>query len=441
MRLRVAQTGRSLSGRLQPPGDKSLTHRALILGTLAQGDSHFEAPLDAADTRATLAVMNALGGQARMDGGQLAVKGLGLHGLKPPQQVLDCGNSGTAMRLLAGVLAAQPFASSLTGDESLRQRPMNRIIEPLRRMGAQIAGHEGLPPLRIHPADGKLQAAVYELPIASAQVKSCLMLAGLYADGETCLSEPGLSRDHTERMLSAMGVAMDYGKGRLRMQPPPAGGLQPLKGRIPADPSSAAFTAAAAALIPGSRVVLENVGLNPTRSALFEALTRMGFDVAVEQRPEQLGEPVAQLEIKGATPDRQGCAGIDLAPAWVPRMIDELPLLMAVATQVPGITRIRQAAELRHKESDRIEAMGAGLRRLGAEVTEYADGIDVSGGELHSALVDARGDHRIAMSFAVLGLCVPGGVEIRDVDNIVTSYPEFVSHLKALGAELEMRDD
>ncbi len=431
MRLEVSAARASLHGRLTPPGDKSISHRALILAALARGRSRITGLLESADTLATKAGLEQLGAGFADEAGCLAVTGLGREGLQRPAAPLDMGNSGTAMRLLAGVLAAQPFESVLVGDASLCSRPMRRIIKPLQLMGAEIeASREGTAPLAIRGR--RLHGIDYASPVASAQVKSCVLLAGLFASGTTRVSEPGPSRDHTERMLPAFGVAM----------PAPrtvTGGAElcATELAIPADPSSAAFPLAAALLVEDSELVLDGVGLNPTRCGFFDAVREMGGWLDVEPGDVQGGEPVGRLRVR----QRGGLRGFDLPPGWIPSMIDEIPVLMALAACANGTTRIRGAGELRVKESDRLAVMSEGLRRLGADVTEYPDGADVTGtGRLRAGEVDAAGDHRCAMSFAVLGLAIPGGVKIRGCEQIDTSYPGFVRDLSDLGAEMALRE-
>jgi 3-phosphoshikimate 1-carboxyvinyltransferase len=338
------------------------------------------------------------------------------------------GNSGTAMRLLAGVLAGQPFDSVLVGDASLSQRPMRRIITPLEQMGARIeSGSGGRAPLRIHGR--ALRGIEYASPVASAQVKSCVLLAGLYAAGRSCVTEPQLSRDHTERMLPAFGVVLPApccvdGGGRLV-----AANLQ-----IPADPSSAAFLAAAALMVQGSEVILNEVGLNPTRTGFFRAIEAMGADIEIEPQADLGEEPVGTIRVR----HRHGLRGLELPAAWVPSMIDEMPVLMALAAGARGVTRVRGAAELRVKESDRLAVMTRGLRAMGVEVTEYPDGFDIAGAtRLRSAELDGHNDHRCAMSFALLGMLAPDGVAVNGAEYIETSYPGFVA--RTLGAAIEHR--
>ncbi len=427
MRLFVTPAAAPLRGELSPPGDKSISHRALIFSGLAEGQSRIEGLLESGDTNATRRAMEQLGARFERAGDALLATGIGSDGLQAPDGVLDMGNSGTAMRLLAGVLAGQPFTSVLSGDASLNSRPMGRIIRPLEQMGARIEAETGgRAPLRIQGSDA-LHGIDYESPVASAQVKSCVLLAGLFARGRSSVSEPRLSRDHTERMLPHFGVTLESG--------PALDGGQALRGApvtVPADPSSAAFLAAAALLVPGSDVLLHGVGLNPTRDAFFRVVRAMGGRLDILDRRESGGEPVGDLRVRHS-PD---LVGVDVPGEWIPAMIDEVPILLALAARAHGVTRIREAEELRVKESDRIAVMARGLSAMGVDLTEYPDGIDVTGGDSSHAVVASSHDHRCAMSFAVLGLVSEGGVTIEGAEYIDTSYPGFRADLAGLGAEL-----
>jgi 3-phosphoshikimate 1-carboxyvinyltransferase len=428
MRLRVSPADQPLAGTVQPPGDKSISHRALLFGGLAEGLTRIRGLLVSGDTTATRLAMEQLGAHFEDGGDLVTVTGIGAAGLRPPEGMLDMGNSGTAMRLLAGVLAGQAFASVLSGDVSLNSRPMGRIIRPLELMGATIRAEEGgRAPLRI-TGRAPLEAIDYESPVASAQVKSCVLLAGLYADGITRVTEPRLSRDHTERMLPQFGVVLGEG--------PSIQGGQRLSGTdvtVPADPSSAAFLVAAALLVPDSDITVTRVGLNPTRDGLYRVFERMGARIEFQNRREAGGEPVADLRVRHS-PD---LVGVDVPPEWIPSMIDEVPVLLAVAACATGTTRIREAEELRVKESDRLAVMAQGLAALGVEVRETRDGIDVQGGPRRHAVVESSHDHRCAMSFAVLALRTDGGITINGAEYIDTSYPDFRRDLGALGARLE----
>jgi len=425
--LTVEPSSTGLRGEITPPGDKSISHRALIFSALATGRSKLTGLLESEDTLSTLKACEQLGAVIQHRSGMVYVDGTGGELHAPPGGILDMGNSGTAMRLLAGVLSAQNFKSILTGDESLNSRPMHRIVEPLRLMGANIQpSRRGTAPLTIRPSQG-LRHIEYQSPVASAQVKSCILLAGLYASGVTRVIEPRLSRDHTERMLPAFGVNLPAacsvtGGSRLKAA----------EFEIPGDISSAVFPLAAAALVAGSEVTLRHIGLNPTRSGFLACLQEMGADFRVINHAEQGAEPVAdvQLVFNGRL------KGIDVPESRVPDMIDELPLLMALAATASGTTRIRAAAELRVKESDRLAVMAAGLQNLGVELREYPDGIDIQGGEVSGGYVESAGDHRCAMSFAVLGLVATDEVRIDGAEFIATSYPGFSKDLQNLGVQM-----
>ncbi len=432
MRLLAHAAAGPLRGELTPPGDKSISHRALIFACLAQGESRIGGLLDSADVRATAEACRQLGMQLRREESGHVARGVGDRGLQPPAAPLDMGNSGTAMRLLAGVLAAQSFDSELFGDASLSRRPMKRIVAPLTRMGAIIETAEGgTPPLRIHGTPG-LQGIEYESPIASAQVKSCLLLAGLYASGHTTVREPLRSRDHTERMLPAFGVALHGDCGV-------TGGSR-LRGtdvRVPADISSAAFFLVAAALVPGSDLLLRDVGLNDTRDGIIHVLQAMGADLEVYDRRRFGGEWVGDLRIR----HNGRLRGIDIPVERVPSLIDELPAILALAATAEGVTRLRGAEELRVKESDRLAVMAHGLETLGVQLRELPDGMDVQGGAtrggaIQGGAVDGAGDHRCAMSFCILGQVASGPVSVDGCENIDTSYPGFVDDLLSVGGSV-----
>ena len=433
MKLLTRPMASALQGELTPPGDKSISHRALIFSALATGESQIKGLLQSADVAATAAACEQLGASIRSEGqgaGQLLhIQGTGEKGLAKPASILDMGNSGTAMRLLTGVLAAQAFDSELVGDASLNRRPMRRIIEPLSRMGAKIeATEQGTAPLRIS-GNRNLQGIDYVLPVASAQIKSCILLAGLFAAGKTCITEPGQSRDHTERMLPVFGVKMESGCCVTG-----ATGLTAARIEVPADISSAAFFMVAAALVPGSKVLLRNVGVNSTRDGIIRVMQEMGADVSLGNQRQFGEEPVADIQVQY----RSGLQGIDIPESWVPSLIDELPIIMVLATSAQGITRIRGAEELRVKESDRLAVMAAGLEILGVRLQEFEDGIDIHGGKLGSGEVDGAGDHRCAMSFCIAGQVASGPVSVAGATHINTSYPEFVDHLQILGGEVEI---
>lgn len=426
MILRSAAVRAPLRGRLRPPGDKSISHRAVILSGLAKGESRVEHWLASTDVRATMRAMCQLGAEVTESSGVLIIVGTGGGRLTAPTRPLDMGNSGTAMRLLAGVLAAQPFDSILTGDRSLNARPMRRIILPLEGMGASItASPEGTAPLRISGNPG-LHGIDYVSPVASAQIKSCVLLAGLYASGSTSVTEPRPSRDHTERMLPLFGVEL---AGPCAVE----GGSQLQGGHVevPADPSSAAFLAAAALLVPDSEVEMTDVGLNETRTAFFRVVEAMGADITCRNRRHLGNEPVGDVTVRYSGRLR----GIEVPPEWIPAMIDEVPVLLALAAVADGPTRIREAAELRIKESDRLAVMAKALQAAGITAQERGDGIDVKGGSPGSARVDAADDHRCAMSLAVLGLTVESGLVIDGAGYIDTSYPGFLEDMARIGAD------
>jgi 3-phosphoshikimate 1-carboxyvinyltransferase len=430
LNLLTAPLATPLRGELVPPGDKSISHRALILGTLARGETDIDGLLAAEDVIATANACRQLGADIRAEGRVTRVRGTGDTGLKMPGRMLDMGNSGTAMRLLAGVLAAQGFDSELTGDESLRRRPMRRIVEPLSRMGAHIeTTAAGTAPLRIH-GNGQLRGMDYHLPVASAQIKSCLLLAGLFASGTTCITEPQQSRDHTEKMLPLFGAP-------LRAPCCVTGGsrLTGASVKVPADISSAAFFLAAAAMVPDSDLLLRNVGLNATRDGMLRVLRSMGADLSIENQKWFGHEPVGDIRIRY----RAGIRGIDIPPDWVPSLIDELPAIMVLAAAASGTTRIRGAAELRVKESDRLAVMARGLKALGVQATEFEDGMEIVAGPVEGGEVDGAGDHRCAMSFCILGQVARAPVLVRGATQINTSYPAFAEHLVSAGGNVLMR--
>ncbi len=419
--------GGPLAGEVDVPGDKSVSHRAVMLGALADGVTHVEGFLEGEDTRATAAIFTRMGVEIEAPThSRRVVHGVGLHGLTAPEGPLDCGNAGTGMRLLAGVLAGQAFASVLVGDESLSRRPMGRVIGPLSRMRARIeSAAGGLPPLRV-AGGSSLNGIDYTPEVASAQVKSALLLAGLYARGETVVREPHPTRDYTERMLRAFGAEIEFSPGFARLR-----GGQRLRATdicVPADFSSAAFFIVAATVIPGSRVRMRAVGLNSRRTGLLVALRGMGADIVEENRCELGGEAVADLVVR-----HSALKGIEVPEALVPDMIDEFPALMVAAACADGATVVRGAAELRVKESDRLAAMSTGLRTLGIRVDETGDGACIHGGRIGSGTVKSLGDHRIAMAFAVAAQQASGPVRITDTSNVATSFPGFVALAQGIG--------
>ena len=428
--------GGTLQGECQVPTDKSISHRAALFGALANGDTRIQGFLRGQDCAATLHCLDLLG--IEIDGARegesvandLIVHGKGIFGLTAPAKHLDCGGSGTTMRLISGILVGQPFESVLTGNESLRRRPMQRIIEPLRRMGARISGGDGdrLPPLRIRKA--KIHGMVYHLPIASAQVKSAILLAGLYAKQPTIIHEPGPARDHTERMLSAMGATIEIHDRVIILHPPATEPrqMQPLDIRVPGDFSSAAFLIVAACIVPGSRLRLMGVGVNPTRIGLLDVLRRMGAHISLENERIVGGEPVADILVESG-PLRGTVVGGDL----VPRMIDEFPVLAVAATQAQGATVVRDAEELRVKETDRIAAVASQLTLMGARVEERPDGFVIYGqSPLYGASVSSHGDHRLGMSLAIAGLITQGQTLVQGAASIDDSFPGFHQLLASL---------
>ena len=415
----VGGRGAPVQGDIVVPGDKSVSHRAVMLAALADGSSRIEGFLEGEDTRATAAVFARMG--VRCDAPEAGVRmvhGVGIDGLRAPAAPLDCGNAGTAMRLLAGLLCAQPFDSVLVGDASLSRRPMRRVIDPLARMGARIDSDEGFPPLRIHGGQ-RLAGIDTMLPVASAQVKSALLLAGLQAAGDTVVREPHPTRDYTESMLCAFGVDIDFAPGFARLR-----GGQRLRAtdiQVPTDFSSAAFFLVAASLVPGSLLRIRNVGMNPRRTGLLQALRSMGADIGEERcAASASGEAVADLIVRHAP-----LHGVELPTALVPDMIDEFPALFVAAACASGETLVRGAAELRVKESDRIATMASGLRALGIEVHETPDGARIHGGRLSGGTIESHGDHRVAMAFAVAAQLADGEVRIGDIANVATSFPGF----------------
>lgn len=414
-----------LKGTIRVPGDKSMSHRAVMFSSLAKGVSNITGLLQGEDVMATLRAFRAMGVTAtEPDNGRISITGVGMRGLQAPEVDLDMGNSGTAMRLMSGILAAQNFPSKLVGDESLSARPMRRVTVPLTSMGARCATDEdGRPPIHIRGVE-KLEPIDYKLPMASAQIKSAVLLAGLYADGETSVTEPAPTRDHTERMLRAYGYECESTKiNELVTTVKLSGGgeLSAADIDVPADISSAAFFLVAASIVPGSKLTLKHVGVNPTRTGVIDVLREMGADIVFTNSRSIGGEPVADIKVNYV-----GLKGIEIDPKYVPLAIDEFPVLCVAAACAQGTTMISGAEELRHKESDRISAMVTGLRTLGVEITEHKDGMEIVGGQLGGGEVDSYHDHRIAMAFAVAGAMSSESVIIDQCDNVATSFPNFV---------------
>jgi len=424
----VIKPSNGLKGEVALPGDKSISHRAVLCAAIAEGDTEINGFLTGEDTLNTAKAVQQMGITVQGLGtDRLVVQGKGLHGLSEPTGVLDVGNSGTGMRLLAGLLAGQNFFSVLTGDQYLVERPMGRISDPLRQMGAQIDGRHGgkNAPLAIRGGSQRIKAIHYVSPVASAQVKSALLFAGLYADGETSVTEPSKSRDHTERMLRFFGIEVQEQGYRVTVR-----GKQRLFANgphyIPADISSAAFFMVAASIVPGSDLLIKNVGVNPTRTGIIDILNAMGADITCLNQREQAGEPIADLRVK-----HKKLRGVRIANDVIPRTIDEIPVLSVAASYAEGKTVVEDAAELRVKESDRIAAIAVELRKMGVMVTERPDGMEIMGREsLDGSICDSHGDHRIAMSMAVAGLAARGDTVVRDCGWIDTSFPGFERLLK-----------
>jgi 3-phosphoshikimate 1-carboxyvinyltransferase len=419
---------------LSVPGDKSVSHRALMLGSIADGRTEVSGFLAGEDCLATMVAMRSLGVKIEQSSAtQMSIEGVGLHGLQAPANVLDLGNSGTAMRLMTGLLSGQSFASELTGDESLNGRPMGRIVKPLTMMGAAIESScDGTPPLQIS-GGLQLQAIHYDLPMASAQVKSAVLLAGLYATGTTSLTEPAVTRDHTERMLRSMGVAVSTAAGTISVR----GGqrLQACDVEVPADLSSASFVMLAALLADKADIQILNVGINPTRTGVVDILQSMGADITLENSKLLGEEPVADIRVRSS--ELHGGA---VDPLLVSLAIDEFPVLFVAAAAAKGKTEFSGIAELRVKESDRIAAMAEGMRILGVKVDESDDGAVVHGGRFEGGTVQSHGDHRVAMSLALAGTIASGTVVVEDVASVDTSFPGFSECMKQLGADISPED-
>ncbi|MRR57518.1 MAG: 3-phosphoshikimate 1-carboxyvinyltransferase [Deltaproteobacteria bacterium] len=415
---------KKLQGAIAVPGDKSISHRAVMLGSLAGGTTVIRGFLRGEDTISTLNVFRAMGIDADDDGGTLVIRGKGLHGLSEPENVLDCGNSGTSMRLMTGLLAGQSFFSVLTGDRYLRARPMGRVIEPLSRMGATVFGRTGGSKAPLAIQGQPLKGISYASPVASAQIKSALLLAGLYADGDTEVTEPSLSRDHSERMFGYFGAHIEPLPNGARIRG--GGDLQGREVDVPGDISSAAFFMVAALIVPGSELLITGVGINPTRTGIIDILAKMGADIEITNQRLVSGEPIADLLVRSSA-----LRGIEVGGETVPRAIDEFPIICVAAACAEGTTVIRDAKELRVKETDRIAAMAANLRAAGVAVLETEDGMEITGTErLSGCTVDSFGDHRIAMSMLIAGLVADGETTVTDTGCIATSFPSFLDLLE-----------
>jgi 3-phosphoshikimate 1-carboxyvinyltransferase len=426
----TVQPGGSLRGEIRVPGDKSMSHRSIMLGSLADGVTRVTGFLNAEDALATLQAFRDMG--VTIEGpanGEVVIHGVGKHGLKKPEKPLYLGNSGTSMRLLSGLLSGQQFDTVLTGDKSLESRPMRRVTEPLAKMGAVIETEaDGTAPLKIKGGI-KLHGISYDMPMASAQVKSCLLLAGMYAEGETSVTEPAPTRDHTERMLNGFSypVARDGNTATINSE----GSLTAGDIDVPSDISSAAFFLVGASIAPNSDVTLKHVGINPTRTGVIDILRLMGADIEVMSERSVGGEPVADIRVKSSQ-----LKGIDIPEELVPLAIDEFPVLFVAAACADGQTRLTGAKELRVKESDRIQVMADGLQALGVDALPTEDGMVINGSPIGSGEVDSHGDHRIAMSFSIAGLRATGPITILDCENVNTSFPEFRDLATSLGLDL-----
>jgi 3-phosphoshikimate 1-carboxyvinyltransferase len=426
----VVNPGGSVKGNIRVPGDKSISHRSIMLGSIAEGTTEVYGFLEGEDALATLQAFRDMG--VEIEGpknGVVKIRGVGLHGLKDPQKDLYVGNAGTAMRLLAGLMAGQSYASTLTGDRSLTKRPMNRVANPLREMGVRVdTAENGRPPITIHGTQPK--AIDYKMPMASAQVKSCVLLAGLYASGETTVTEPAPTRDHTERMLRGFGYSVKTDGSKVSLKG--SGKLTAIKIDVPADISSATFFMVAAAISPGSDIVLEHVGINPTRNGVISILQLMGADISLLNEREVGGEPVADIQVRYAR-----LKGISIPEEYVPLAIDEFPALFVAAACAEGKTILTGAEELRVKESDRIQVMADGLQTLGVDAQPTADGMVVNGGEISGGEVETHDDHRIAMSFTVAALRSSAPIIINNCAHVATSFPGFVQLAKKSGISIE----
>lgn len=426
----VVKPGSAFSGTATVPGDKSISHRAVMFGALAQGVTHVRKWLPAGDTEASLASIRALGVEIeRVGAGELTIHG---GELRPPTGALDLVNAGTGIRLLAGIMVGQPFPSILDGSYQLRRRPMNRIINPLRQMGAEISGVNGCAPLSIQPAS--LRGIHYDMPVASAQVKSAILLAALFAQGPTVITQPGPARDHTERMLSAMGVDMVTEGNTVTLLPGKP--LQAMDFTVPGDASSAAFPVVAALVIPGSDITLTNINLNPTRTGIFDVLLEMGADLTITETGTEAGDPVGTIRARHST-----LKGVSVGGEVVVRMIDEFPIFMVAALFAEGTTTVRDAEELRVKETDRLAVMTAELTKLGAKISESKDGFSIVGAQkLTGATVDGHDDHRLSMSLVVAGLAASGESTVLDARCASDSFPGYAETMAGLGADVVVKD-
>ena len=420
----------SIIGKANIPGDKSISHRAIILAAIADGESRIKNFLQGEDTLATIRVFQKMGVNIKNDGDIIIVKGVGLHGLRAENPTLNFGNSGTSVRLLSGLLSAQNFSSQLIGDESLMKRPMSRIINPLQKMNAKINCTDlGTLPIKIEGGQ-KIEGIEYELPIFSAQLKSCLLLAGLYAEGTTKIIENTVTRDHTERMLANFSHSVIKKGNQISIKK--ANRLIGCEIIVPGDFSSAAYFIVAAILTPNSNIIIENVGVNPTRNAMIKIMKLMGADVELKNERLESGEPVATIYAKTSK-----LIGIDIPEELVPVAIDELPIILVAAACAKGKTRLSGAAELRVKESDRIQSMLDGFISLGIKVKALEDGMIIEGGQYNGGVINSNDDHRIAMAFSIAGIIAKAPIIINSCKNVATSFPEFVDTAKHLGMNID----
>lgn len=427
----VIQPGGHVKGTYRVPGDKSMSHRSIMLGSIAEGTTEVTGFLEGDDALATLQAFRDMGVTIEgPDNGKVVIHGVGLHGLQAPTKPLDVGNAGTAMRLLMGLLAGQKFEFTLTGDASLTKRPMNRVANPLREMGVVVeTAAEGRPPVHVK-ANGFVKAIDYVMPMASAQVKSCVLLAGLYADGETSTIEPAPTRDHTERMLRGFGYSVKTEGNKASLIG--GGKLTAMKIDVPADISSSAFFMVAASIAEGSDITLQHVGINPTRDGIVSILRLMGADITLSNQREVGGEPVADIRIRYAR-----LKGITIPEEFVPLAIDEFPVLFVAAACAEGKTILTGAEELRVKESDRIQVMADGLQALGVNAQPTPDGMIIEGGSIGGGIVETHDDHRIAMAFTMAGLRATGAITVNNCAHVATSFPGFVSLAKQAGISIE----
>ena len=426
----IAKPATTLSGELKIPGDKSISHRSIMLGSLSEGVTKVSGFLEGEDALSTLKAFQAMGVKIEREDDNVTIHGVGIHGLKKPEKPLDLGNSGTSIRLMSGILAAQAFDSELVGDESLSKRPMGRVINPLKDMGAVIQSNDGKPPLKITGGQS-LKGIHYDLPVASAQVKSCVLLAGLYADGDTCVTEPAPTRDHTERMLKGLGYDVRVNDNQMCLTG--GGKLSATAIQVPSDISSAAFFMVAACIAPKSDITIMGVNINPTRTGVIDILKLMGANLTLANVREIGGELLADIRIKSSE-----LKGIQIPKALVPLAIDEFPAVFIAASCAQGETILTGAKELRVKESDRIQVMADGLDILGVKNEVLDDGIKIQGGEFKepTSIIESHHDHRISMSFAVASLRCAYPIEINGVDNVMTSFPNFVDLANSAGMDI-----